>query len=329
MQPRTTTVGPLIAASATKIAASQTVPAAQGIALTGGSGTVVANNIATSQTLAGAGAVTLVAGVAPASTGMFGGGLPYSTVFGTRFHSKIYITSAGNDSGITFTILGRNGFGNVVSEVVTGSNASVAASRGAWSALYSITASGATASTITVGTFQPVTLDTARQIIFTSGGNDTGITFTITGRDLTGNPLSEIVTGASGGIAASVQSFYVISSIVASGATATTLTVGTNGVARSPILSLDPWAQAQSACQAVVTGTVNYTVQTSQDDPNSVANPIAPSAMTWDSNNAGVIGATTSGAFNMAVSPLYISVLLNSGTGSVRLTVAQALSVPY
>lgn len=329
MQPRTTTVGPLIAASATKIAASQTVPAAQGVALTGASGTFVANNVATSQTLAAAGPVTLVAGVAPATTGMFGGGLPISTIFGTRFHSKIYITSTGNDSGITFTILGRNGFGNVMTEVVTGSNASVAASRNAFSGLYSITTSGATASSITVGTFQPVTLDAARQVLFTSGGNDSGLTFTLTGRDITGNPLTETVTGANAGTATSAQSFYVVTSISTSGATAGTLTVGTNGVARSPLISLDPWAQAPSACQVVVSGTVNYTVQTSQDDPNSVPNPIAPSAMTWDSNNAGVIGATTSGAFNMAVSPLYMSVLLNSGTGSVRLTVAQALSVPY
>lgn len=328
MQPRVVVVGPLITASATKIAASQSVPAAQGVALTGASGTVVANNIAASQSISGAGAVTLVAGIAPTSTGAFGGGLPYATVLGQRRDAAIYITSAGNDSGITFTILGRGPTGNVQTEVVTGANTSVAASRNTYSALYSIKASGATASTITIGTFLPVMLDTARQVIFTSGGSDVGITFTISGLDIAGNPISEVVTGASG-VATSVLSYYVILSILASGATASTLTVGTNTVARSAILSLDSWAQAPLACQAVVYGAVNFTVQTSQDDPNSTGNPVATSAMTWDSINAGMIGAMTSSAFNMAIAPLYISVLLNSGTGSVRLTASQALSVPY
>ena len=318
-----------MAASATKIALSQTVPAAQGVALTGAAGTFTAANIAASQTLAGAGAVTLASGVAPATTGMFGGGLPYKTFTNIGvWLSQIYITSAGNDSGITFTILGRNELGNVTSEVVTGSNTSVAASTFRYSCLYSITASGATASTITIGSFAPAQLDVARQVLFTSGGNDAGITFTIVGYDARGNRISEVVTGANG-TATSVLSYYQVVKITTSGATASTLTVGTNTVADSPWVQLDTWAMGTLYGQLVVTGTVNCTVAVTNDDPNSQSDSVAMSAVAWDTTYAGIIGATTNASFGLAQSPAYVKLTLNSGSGSARLTLNQHNAVPY
>jgi hypothetical protein len=331
MQPRVTQAGPLIAASATNIALSQTVPAAQGVVLNGASGVFVANNIATSQTLSGAASVTFATAYAVNSLFGYTAQLPTSTLFGGLWFPQVYITSAGNDSGVTFTILGRDELGNVRTETITGSNTSVAGSKYRYSCLYSIKSSGATASTITVGTFLPVTLDAQRQILFTDGGVDTGITFSISGLDASGNPISEVVTGSSGATVASVLSYYVVTKIFASGATASTLTVGTNGTASSPWIRLDDWATGAVAFQAVVSGTVNFTVQTSDDDPNSYGNPITASAVTWDSNQANVSAATASVASGLAVAPSWMRVLLNSQTnpGYVRLTIVQASAVPY
>ena len=192
MRPIVATVGPLISASATKIAASQALAGAQPIVLNGASGTYTANNVAASQTLGAAGALTLVAGVTPKTTGLPGGTLVGVNIKGYgAVCPKLYITSGGNDSGITFTIVGVNPQGNTTSEVVTGSNTSIVSSVKSYQALFSITASGATASTVTVGTYLPVTLDTARRVLITSGGNDAGITWTITGTDQGGNPISE------------------------------------------------------------------------------------------------------------------------------------------
>lgn len=64
------------------------------------------------------------------------------------------------------------------------------------------------------------------RVIITSGGNDTGITFTIVGYDFAENPQSEVVTGASGAAATSVLDYAKITSITASGAVATVVEAG-------------------------------------------------------------------------------------------------------
>jgi hypothetical protein len=75
----------------------------------------------------------------------------------------------------------------------------------------------------------------------------------------------------------------------------------------------------------VVTGTVNYTVQVSLDDPGSSQNPVIPSAMTWfPTNDPAVVAATTSQLSNFAFLPVFARVLLNSGSGSVAATFSQA-----
>jgi hypothetical protein len=73
---------------------------------------------------------------------------------------------------------------------------------------------------------------------------------------------------------------------------------------------------------------VNYTVQSTLDDPNDPTNPVAVSSVVWiNSSDAGAVAATTSIQTNFAYTPTYARVLLNSGTGSVTATFAQAGSV--
>lgn len=351
MQPRVTQAGPLAAASATNIAAAQTAAATGSLALNGSTATVSANNICLSQSgtaatpllingsLAVAQYVNPVNGFAAPTVAYVPS--PYGAASNTSAANilspttgrQVIITSAGNDSGITFTLRGIKDRSNIVNtEVLTGSNASVIGSANAYSEVISITPSGNTASTVTVGTSSYAVLDTARRVIFTSSGTDTGITITINGRDWSGSLISETVTGGSSGTPAStVLDYLAVLRVTVSGATAGTISVGTNGVAGSPWVNLDPWAMGTVSGQCVVNGTVNYTVQVTDDDPNSYANPVAPSAVIWDSNAAGVIGSAASTAFSLAAAPLWARVLLNSETGTtsfVRMTLAQHSSVP-
>lgn len=93
----------------------------------------------TAASISGAGAVTLLTNdVSPYGTGY-----------------KIAITSAGDDTGITFTIVGvkvGDISGVLTTEVVTGVNADVAASTNFYTYIQSITASGASAGNVSIGT---------------------------------------------------------------------------------------------------------------------------------------------------------------------------------
>ncbi len=189
---------------------------------------------------------------------------------------------------------------------------------------------GAAAVTIngSLATGGVATLDVARRVLITSAANDSGITFLISGTNWSGAKISETVTGANASTVASVLDYKTVTSIVSSGATAGNITVGTNGVAASPWVRLDEWASAQVALQCTASGTVNYTVQQTLDDPNSNTNAVALSAMTWISHpDSNLVGATGSVQGNYAYLPVFCRILLNSGTGTVTMTVNQAGAV--
>lgn len=79
------------------------------------------------------------------------------------------------------------------------------------------------------------TKTSARNVRLSSGGNDTGITFTVNGYDIYGYPMTETITGANAGIASGAKAFKFITSITHTGSVATTLSVGTGDVFGFPI----------------------------------------------------------------------------------------------
>lgn len=168
-------------------------------------------------------------------------------------------------------------------------------------------------------------LDKPRRVLITNAADETGKTVVLTGTNWSGNAISETVTLGGIGSTASVLSYATLSSAVLSANSSGTLSIGTNGVATSPWVFIDSWAAANIAMQATVSGTVNYTIQSTLDDPNSPINPVTPALMTWVStSDTAAVGATTTVQTNYLFSPAYIRVLLNSGTGSVTLTVTQS-----
>ena len=118
----------------------------------------------------------------------------------------------------------------------------------------------------TLATGGVATLGAAQLITLVSGGNDLGITFTITGTDAEGDAQTETVTGASGGTATSAKYFKTVTGITHTGSVATTLSAGNAVTAISPVFKLYKQAQP-STCGVgcVVTGTITYTLQNSYD----------------------------------------------------------------
>lgn len=100
----------------------------------------VANAIALSQTLGGAGPVLLNGALAS-------GGV--ATIPAQR---RVTITSTSDLTLVNFTIVGTNEAGNAVTEVLAGGSTATVTSVNDYATVTSITASGAVASAITVGT---------------------------------------------------------------------------------------------------------------------------------------------------------------------------------
>jgi len=65
---------------------------------------------------------------------------------------RIGIDSSGEDGGITFTIVGTDADGRALTEAVTGGASTMAESAGYFKTITSITASGAAAANVTIGT---------------------------------------------------------------------------------------------------------------------------------------------------------------------------------
>ena len=167
-------------------------------------------------------------------------------------------------------------------------------------------------------------LDTARRVLFTPAGNESANFFTIVGTDLAGNTQTDVVAGGNATATYSALDFKTVASIRATSAAAGAITVGTNGVASSGWVRLDEWALPQTALQTLAAGTVNYTVQQTLDDPNSPTDPVATYQVSWlPSPDAFMVSATGNVQSNYAFAPTYVRVLLNSGSGSVILRVAQ------
>lgn len=131
-------------------------------------------------------------------------------------------------------------------------------------------------------TLDNTALDVGRNVTITSSGNDSGVTFTVTGYDGHGQLVVEDITGANIGTAAGAKTFKNILSIVSSGAAAGTVAVGDGDVLGLPYavakaadvlfqyagateeLSASTLVVADTAAATATTGDVRGTI-----DPNT------------------------------------------------------------
>src|ERR1700743_1946448 len=92
-------------------------------------------------------------------------------------------------------------------------------------------------------------------------------------------------------------------------------TVGPNVAANtdSRFIRMDEWAGGQISFQTTVTGTVTYTIFTSNDDPNSLIDPVPAVSMNWDPTLCGVVGSSANAYGTIEAIPLWMKVTILSG----------------
>lgn len=306
MRPVVVSVGPLATADDNGIVESQTPAGAGQLILNGALTDFSVDSIAVAQTLAGAEDLALT------DTRVYLAGNQY-----------VVISAIGDETGVNFTITGV-AEGNVgVTEVIAGPNASSVVSTKQYSQIISIASDGATSDDVEVGTWSAATLDQPRRVLLTFSADETGTDFVVTGTDRYGNPISETV-GGTATTASTDLDFKTVESISISAAAAGAIIIGTSGVAASDWVRFDDWTQNMLSIQANISGTVNYTIQSTLDDPNSPTDPVALADITWfDSNDSNLTAETVARQSNTQIMPTYARVLLNSGTGTVTATFSQ------
>lgn len=172
--------------------------------------------------------------------------------------------------------------------------------------------------------------DAPRLVYFEGANNFPSVDFTVTGTTWGGAPATEVVNGAAFLTGTeTVQSFLTVTSVYASGDTGgDDVYIGTNEKSATAWVRFDPWVKGGVSVQMAASGTVNYTLQQTLDDVNSLVAPVLPGSVEWvDSNDTNVVGATSSKQTNYLFAPTFSRVVLNSGTGYVTATFAQSGSV--
>lgn len=153
----------------------------------------------------------------------------------------------------------------------------------------------------------------SRNIRLTSGGNDSGITFTVSGYDIYGYPMTETITGANIGVASGAKAFKYLSGVTHTGSVAGTLTIGTGDVFGFPlrvdkffyadmswnngfITANTGFVAAVTTTATATTGDVRgtYAVQTASDGTKALQVSIVPSIGNLSAANlaTGLFGVT-------------------------------------
>jgi flagellin len=127
-----------------------------------------------------------------------------------------------------FTITGTDVYGNAQSEVLAGGgSASTVQSANIYGTVTSIAVSASVAADITVGKLNTIANQSALVTITSSASDESGKTFTVTGTDMSGNALIEVITGPEANKTVTGRRiFKTIHTVVNSAATTGAITVG-------------------------------------------------------------------------------------------------------
>jgi len=166
------------------------------------------------------------------------------------------------------------------------------------------------------------TITPPRFVTITSAGDDSGITFTIVGVGPNGETQTETITGPDTDVVTSTKTFAFVESIFASGATDDDVEAGVAQSGYSQWIPLDIYVPNQvTTISATVSGTIDYSIQYTNEDPfdhsfvhQAVAHPASGGAFT---------GASTSQTHFTTTLMRAVRYLINSGDGSIRLTITQ------
>lgn len=164
----------------------------------------------------------------------------------------------------------------------------------------------------------------AKQIGFASTGNISGVNFTVSGYQDKNKTIaiSETIAGPNNNTVETTNYFYSIQSISASGAVGTNTKAGAVDEAISQIIptkrSYSDRNERQVGLTFIVTGTINYTVQQTNDDVQSLTDR----TFNWlDSDDTNVVSATASKNSNYIAVPQAMRVKINSYSSGAELLI--------
>lgn len=171
------------------------------------------------------------------------------------------------------------------------------------------------------------TLDTQRRLIITSGGDDSGVIFTIYGTVEGGAAVTEAVAGTNGGVATSLRDFLTVTKIAQSGAIASTVEVGTNTVGSTPWQLVNKqFGPMDLSWQFVPTGTVNVTIEGTNERimvPIYIyAPPVAPIPDAYPVSGLEALTTASYAAQESSMNAWRMTV--NSGTGVAKVSGIQS-----
>jgi len=277
----------LAAASSNNIAASQSGSAATALLLNGSA----SNYLSTTTTAATAAGGTLLS--LTSVTGLVAGQIVSDATTASAIPSGVTIASVGASSVTLNKPVGGPGVGSGDTIVFLG----VA------------TIDAATAANVAIG----------RRVAIAYTGTDTS--FAIAGTNSAGNSISDIAVGSSGAAQSNLD-FVTVTSIVPVGGGLTGVTAGTNGVGSSPWIGVN-WHSPiiNIGIGVIVTGTVNYTVQHTFDDPNNLPSGVSFPA-TFNHPSLASLTASDDGDYIYPI--VAMRLLVNSGTGTARMVVIQS-----
>ena len=102
------------------------------------------------------------------------------------------------------------------------------------------------------------TFDAGRVVTILSAGDDSGISFTVTGTDVNGDSQTESITGANAGTATGAKYFKTLSGISAVGNPAGNASPGVNGAAGEVIFAGRCRMQGLSIVCSATAGTLSF-----------------------------------------------------------------------
>jgi len=164
----------------------------------------------------------------------------------------------------------------------------------------------------------------AKKIGFASTGNISGVNFTVSGYQDKNKTIaiSETIAGPNNNTVETTNYFYSIQSISASGAVGTNTKAGPVDKAISQIIpikrSYSDRSERQVGLTFIVTGTINYTIQQTNDDIQSLNDRV----FNWlDQDDPALIGATVSKNGNYIAIPQAMRVKINSYSSGAELLI--------
>lgn len=176
----------------------------------------------------------------------------------------------------------------------------------------------------------PATMQASRRVVLpgiqrtvsiTCAADISGVDFTIVGTDLRGNAVTETLAGpdTTPTTVETTAQYHTITSITVDGAVGTNTTVGTGTTGQTNWFTFDYYITPVAiSLQADISGTINYTVRTTNDDVQTDSSPAVTAV-------SGMSGATGDAAAALTAPWRAVQAVVNSSTdGTLDLFILQA-----